>query len=69
MFNHVWPILLCCIAYKNLIKGMTFRKNVFDMEYVVIFSETSFHPGRIQQDIIVNILRSSFVVPDVFAQV
>jgi len=48
---------------------MTFRKNVFDMEYVVIFSETSFHPGRIQQDIIVNILWSSFVVPDVFAQV
>jgi hypothetical protein len=44
------------------------KKNVFDMEYVVIFSGTSFHPGRIQQDIIINILWSSFVVPNVFVQ-
>ena len=68
MFDHVWPILLCCIACKNLTKGMTFRKNVFDVEYIAIFSETSLHPGRIQHDI-VNILRSSFVVPNVFVQV
>jgi hypothetical protein len=59
--------LLYCLQESH--KGMTFRKNVFDVEYNVIFSETSFHPGRIQQDVIVNILRSSFVVPDIFVQV
>jgi len=59
--------LLHCLQESH--KRHDFKKNVFDMEYVVIFSATSFHPGRIQQDIIVNIPRSSFVVPNVFVQV
>ena len=49
------------------------KANVLYMEFMIWFSlqlpsESCLHPGRIQQDIIINVLRSPSKMPDTFVR-
>jgi hypothetical protein len=65
--HHLWLAQMCCIFCYHL-NVQILRKTVFNMEHVfrfspLLLSETFPVPGKIQQDVFINIARSSCKVP------
>jgi len=72
VFYHLWPLCLCHVSFLYLShKWHDFqRKKKSSLKYVFwfplhLFSEAVSFPGRVQQDIIINIHSMSCKMPDI----
>ena len=67
----LWPVLLCHIFVRNLVKWLDFHTECIQHEmcvlifFSIVYLNIFLIPQRIQWYIIINILRSSCKVPDI----